>query len=50
MDSFVIDGPVRLQGSVEVSGAKNAVLPVMTAALLSEGMSVLTRVPHLLDT
>jgi UDP-N-acetylglucosamine 1-carboxyvinyltransferase len=50
VDSFVIDGPVRLQGSVEVSGAKNAVLPVMTAALLSEGTSVLSRVPHLLDT
>ncbi len=50
MDSFVIEGPVRLQGTVEVSGAKNAVLPVMTAALLSEGVSTLQRVPHLRDT
>ncbi len=50
MDSFVIEGPVRLGGSVEASGAKNAVLPVMTAALLSEGVSTLTRVPHLRDT
>jgi UDP-N-acetylglucosamine 1-carboxyvinyltransferase len=50
VDSFVIDGPVRLHGSVEVSGAKNAVLPVMTAALLSEGVSTLGRVPHLRDT
>ena len=50
MDSFVIEGPVRIQGSVDVSGAKNAVLPVMTAALLSEGVSVLERVPHLRDT
>lgn len=50
MDSFVIDGPVRLGGSVDVSGAKNAVLPVMTAALLSEGVSTLERVPHLRDT
>jgi len=50
VDSFVIEGPVRLQGTVEVSGAKNAVLPVMTAALLSEGVSTLQRVPHLRDT
>ena len=50
MDSFVIEGPVKLQGAVEVSGAKNAVLPVMTAALLAEGVSTLQRVPHLRDT
>jgi UDP-N-acetylglucosamine 1-carboxyvinyltransferase len=50
VDSFVIEGPVRLQGTVDVSGAKNAVLPVMTAALLSEGVSTLQRVPHLRDT
>jgi UDP-N-acetylglucosamine 1-carboxyvinyltransferase len=50
VDSFVIDGPVRLQGSVDVSGAKNAVLPVMTAALLAPGTSTLRRVPHLRDT
>ena len=50
MDSFVIEGPVQLCGSVEASGAKNAVLPVMMAVLLSEGESTLTRVPHLRDT
>ena len=50
MDSFVIEGPVRLAGTVEVSGAKNAVLPVMTAALLSQGVSTIRRVPHLRDT
>lgn len=50
MDSFVITGPVRLEGRVEVSGAKNAVLPVMTAALLAPGVSTIRRVPHLRDT
>ena len=50
MDRFVIEGPVRLQGTVPVSGAKNAVLPVMTAALLCDGISVIERVPHLRDT
>jgi UDP-N-acetylglucosamine 1-carboxyvinyltransferase len=50
VDAFVIDGPVRLEGRVPVSGAKNAVLPAMTAALLSESISTLRRVPHLRDT
>ncbi len=50
MDSFVIDGPVRLQGTLAVSGAKNAVLPAMTAALLMDGVSQLEGVPHLRDT
>ncbi len=50
MDTFVIDGPVRLEGRVAVSGAKNAVLPVMTAALLVEGVSELEAVPQLRDT
>jgi UDP-N-acetylglucosamine 1-carboxyvinyltransferase len=50
VDSFVIQGPVRLSGRVAVSGAKNAVLPAMTAALLVEGVSRLERVPQLRDT
>ena len=50
MDSFVIQGPVRLSGRVAVSGAKNAVLPAMTSALLAEGVSRLERVPQLRDT
>jgi UDP-N-acetylglucosamine 1-carboxyvinyltransferase len=50
VDTFVIDGPVRLEGRVPVSGAKNAVLPAMTAALLVEGVSTLQRVPRLRDT
>ena len=38
MDKFVINGPVKLQGSVEISGAKNAVLPIMTACLAYPGI------------
>ncbi len=33
MDRFLIEGPVRLQGEARCSGAKNAVLPLMAAAL-----------------
>jgi UDP-N-acetylglucosamine enolpyruvyl transferase len=36
-----------LDGEVEISGAKNAVLAVMAAALLADGVSEITNVPHL---
>ena len=38
-----------LDGEVEISGAKNAVLAVMAAALLADGVSEITNVPHLKD-
>lgn len=38
-----------MSGEVEISGAKNAVLAVMAAALLSDGVSEITNVPHLKD-
>ena len=50
MDSFIIRGPSRLEGSVNISGAKNAMLPLMAAAILTEGKCVLENVPDLKDT
>ena len=50
MDKIFIEGQKSLSGSVEISGAKNAVLPIMTAALMSEGISHIDRVPDLRDT
>ncbi len=50
MDKFVINGGNELNGTIRVSGAKNAVLPVMAAALLAEGKSVIRNVPDLRDT
>ncbi|MCF0216558.1 MAG: UDP-N-acetylglucosamine 1-carboxyvinyltransferase, partial [Fibrobacteraceae bacterium] len=38
-----------LEGEVEISGAKNAVLALMAAALLADGISEVTNVPHLKD-
>ncbi len=38
-----------LEGTVDISGAKNAVLAVMAAALLADGVSEITNVPHLKD-
>ena len=50
MDKIIIEGKKPLSGSVSISGAKNAVLPIMTAALMGDGTSVITRVPDLRDT
>lgn len=50
MDKLVVIGQRPLSGSVEVSGAKNAVLPIMTAALLVDGKTIIHRVPDLRDT
>lgn len=50
MDRIVIKGGHRLSGEVQVEGAKNAVLPVLTASLLAtEGTSKLINVPKLSD-
>ncbi|MBQ8682734.1 MAG: UDP-N-acetylglucosamine 1-carboxyvinyltransferase [Selenomonadales bacterium] len=46
---MVIHGGRRLEGEVSVSGAKNAALPILAAALLAEGETVLHRVPQLSD-
>ena len=49
MDKFIINGGKKLSGKVEISGAKNAILPIMTATLLAKGKSILHNVPHLND-
>lgn len=49
MDKFVIQGGRLLKGRVQVSGAKNAVLPVMAAALLTDEEVVIRNVPNLRD-
>ena len=49
MDSLKIKGRSPLTGDVEISGAKNAALPVMAATLLSSGTHTLKRIPNLRD-
>src|SRR5664279_2161849 len=49
MDSFLIKGSVPLRGEVTISGAKNAVLPIMAATLLTGEPCVIRRVPNLSD-
>ena len=50
MDKIIIEGQNPLSGTVSISGAKNAVLPIMTAALMADGISRINRVPDLRDT
>ncbi|MEZ4388030.1 MAG: UDP-N-acetylglucosamine 1-carboxyvinyltransferase [Candidatus Krumholzibacteriia bacterium] len=50
MDYFVVEGPTPLRGTVKVAGAKNAALPLMAAAMLTEGRSRLANLPDLRDT
>jgi len=45
----MIEGGVPLKGEVRISGAKNAALPIMTAALLAVGESIIENVPDLRD-
>ena len=49
MDSLLIKGGVPLHGEVEISGAKNAVLPIMAATLLTSEPCTIRRVPNLSD-
>jgi UDP-N-acetylglucosamine 1-carboxyvinyltransferase len=49
MDKLVIDGGIALKGDVAISGAKNAALPILTAALLTDEPLHVDNVPHLRD-
>ncbi len=49
MEKLLIEGGTPLQGDVRISGAKNAVLPILAATLLAEGPMRVANVPHLQD-
>ncbi|MEW6376093.1 MAG: UDP-N-acetylglucosamine 1-carboxyvinyltransferase [Thermodesulfobacteriota bacterium] len=49
MDKIIIRGEERLIGEVEVSGSKNATLPIFAASLLTEGDNLFHNVPNLKD-
>ena len=50
MDRFIVNGGNQISGKVDISGAKNSVLPLMTAALLVDGKTTINSVPNLRDT
>ncbi|MCS1411424.1 MAG: UDP-N-acetylglucosamine 1-carboxyvinyltransferase 1 [Verrucomicrobia subdivision 3 bacterium] len=49
MGSLLIEGGCTLEGEVEISGAKNAVLPILAATLLTEELCIIRRAPQLSD-
>lgn len=49
MDKLIITGGKPLHGSVRISGAKNAVLPILAATLLTDQKILISNIPHLND-
>jgi UDP-N-acetylglucosamine 1-carboxyvinyltransferase len=49
MDKLIIEGGQRLKGTVAISGAKNAVLPILAATLLTSGRNKIRGVPRVRD-
>lgn len=49
MDKLLIFGGKSLKGEVNISGAKNAVLPIMASSLLAPGIHILRKIPRLRD-
>jgi len=49
MDKYVIKGQKKLSGEVQISGSKNASLPIMSASLLTADEVILHNVPDLMD-
>ncbi|HHH46143.1 MAG TPA: UDP-N-acetylglucosamine 1-carboxyvinyltransferase, partial [Thiotrichales bacterium] len=49
MDRLIIRGGVPLDGEIRISGAKNAVLPILAATLLADTPMTVGNVPHLQD-
>ncbi|GAB5046272.1 UDP-N-acetylglucosamine 1-carboxyvinyltransferase [Thermodesulfovibrio sp. TK110] len=49
MDKLLISGGMPLKGTVTISGAKNAALPIMASSLLAQGVHTLKKIPRLKD-
>ena len=49
MKRFVVSGGKQLHGSIEVSGSKNAALPILFATIITHGVSVIRNVPDIKD-
>lgn len=50
MGTYIIEGGRKLEGEIEVSGSKNASLPILAACVLNNGITKLYNVPNIHDT
>lgn len=49
MSEYIIEGGRKLSGNIDVSGSKNATLPILAAAILNEGTTIIKNVPDIKD-
>lgn len=49
MSKLIIDGGKKMEGEIDVQGAKNSVLPILAAAILSDGKNIIYNCPRLRD-
>ena len=49
MNEYIIEGGRKLSGSIDISGSKNATLPILAATILNGGLSVVNNVPNIKD-
>ena len=50
MDKLIVHGGATLHGTINISGSKNASLPILAASLLTEQEVIIRRVPDVSDT
>ena len=49
MSEYIIEGGRKLSGNIDVSGSKNATLPILAATILNEGITIINNVPDIKD-
>ena len=49
MSSYIIEGGHKLEGTVKISGSKNAALPIIASTILIQGKTILYNVPNIQD-
>ena len=49
MDKIVVNGGCRLNGKIDISGAKNAALAIVPAAILTDGICRIENIPNISD-
>lgn len=49
MNSYIIEGGYKLAGEIDISGSKNAALPIIAASILNEGITVIENIPDIRD-
>ena len=49
MEKFLVEKSRKIKGTINVEGAKNACLPILAASILSNGKTIIKRVPFLSD-